>query len=139
MEEVQLLRLGKLVIEPSMLCPLDAPLSLAIEGHLLVPVARAVWEITYEADFTNKRHVIHVFRSQSPVDMSPGPFQFAHHIESIRTEGVKERHLLQVGVLKVQLRSEADPSLTASVNMVTQVTKDTSTGQLLRVILSPLE
>ncbi len=130
--------MSTLTIDPAAICPLGAPLSLALRGDLLLPVPQAVWEIMYEADFTNKRQIIHVFKSP-PLDLVPGPFEFSHSIDTIRTEGIKERHLLQVGVLKVVLRSEADPTVTASVNMVTQVTKDASTGQLLRNVLSPLE
>ncbi len=137
MEEREVLRLSQVMIEPSAICPLSAPLSLALVGELLVPCPQAVWEIVYEADFTNKRHGIHVYKSQ-PADLAPGPFAFAHTIETIKTEGIKERHLLQVGVVKIVLTC-ADPAVTASVNMVTQVTKDAATGQLLRNILSPLE
>ena len=138
MEEREVLRIAELLIEPSATCPLNAPLHIRMVYDLLEPVPQASWEMVYEADFTNKRQSIHIHQTHAG-DLAPGRHMFEHAVDTIKTDAVKEKYLLQVGVLKLLLRSAVDPSVSASVNMVTQVSKDSASGQLLRSILSPLE
>lgn len=133
-----MLKVLELRIEPTAVCPLNAPLSIALVYQLMEPVPAAVWEIVYEADFTNKRQAIHI-HSAAPVDLPVGTFSFAHSVDTVKTDGIKEKYLLQVGVLKLTLKGNHGAENVASVNMVTQVSKDPATGVLLRNIMNPLE
>lgn len=138
MQEREVLKIIDLRIEPEGACPLNAPLSITMTYQLMEPVPAAVWELVYEADFTNKRQVIPVY-SASATDMQPGTFTFAHAVEAVKTDGVKEKYLLQVGLLKLTLKGGNGSDNVASVNMVTQVSKDPVTGVLVRNIMTPLE
>lgn len=138
MEEREVIRINQLVIEPNGTCPLSAPLALRMTYQLLEPVASATWELVYEADFTNKRHCIHL-HTTTPVDLVPGVYEYAHSVDAVKTEGVKEKYLLQVGLLKLTLKGANRTDLVASVNMVTQVSKDPASGILLRNVMTPLE
>lgn len=138
MEEREVLRVNELVIEPNGNCPLNAPLSVSMKYTMLEPVAGAVWEMVYEADFTNKRQTIPIYTA--PVlDLTIGEHTFHHAVPSVNTGAVKEKYLLQVGVLKLTLRGNNGTENVTSVNMVTQVSRDPATGTLLRNIMNPLE
>lgn len=138
-----LIDLKAIQIEPNQ-CPLSAPLALSVKFVLKssTPIKSAFWTLTYEADVSMKRHVIPLFTS-SPViaELQPGEHVFQQHIDKIPTEGVKEKYLLQVGMLKLALRSAASSASgdeLVSINMVTQVSKSDE-GVLIRNIISPLE
>jgi len=139
--EDEILDLKALRVEPDGIVPLHAPLSLSAHVVLKRPLPAASWRIVYEADFTNKRHVIPVF--DGPVaSLGAGEHAFHHAVDQIRTEGLKPRLLLQVGVLKLMLldRSGPEPVVVASINMVTQVSKDPANPDaLLRNIISPMD
>jgi hypothetical protein len=138
MEEREVLRIRELHIDPNAICPLNSSLSIAMVYELLEPVPAATWELVYEADFTNKRQGIHIHTTVAG-DLVPGVHSFAHAVDAVKTEGVKEKYLLQVGVLKLTLKGGNRTDNVASVNMVTQVSKDPASGVLLRNIMNPLE
>lgn len=138
MQEEDILSVQHCVVEPNM-CALNAPLSVAIQFTLVKPVANAYWELVYEADTANKRVAVVLARTEPVAEMPAGvPMSFQHTVPEIKTEGVKEKYLLQVGVLRLALRSGADANV-AAINMISQVSKDPSTGALIRNIISPLE
>jgi hypothetical protein len=134
----QLIRIKAVQIDPNH-CPLSAPLALTIPFALAAPVPGAFWSLVYEADISAKRHKIPL-HTTAPKDLAAGDSHVFHEaIQSIPTEGVKEKYLLQVGMLKLELFSaSARTEPLASINMVTQVSKDDQ-GVLRRNIISPLE
>ena len=135
MEEV--IKLTKFTISPDSVAPLKAPLTLEMEYTLSAPIADGVWDLAYVADYTQKRYEIPLH--QTPVGkLAPGAHAYAHTLAAIPTEGVKEKYLLQVGLLRLSLRDAASAENVASINMVVQVSKD-ATGALVRNIMSPLD
>lgn len=138
MDEREVLRIVDLQLQPDGNCPLNAPLSITMTYQLLEPVPAAIWELVYEADFTNKKQTIPIYAT-SAVDLEPGTHVFAHAVDAVKTDSIKEKYLLQVGLLKLTLKGGNGADNVASVNMVTQVSKDASTGTLLRSIITPLE
>lgn len=134
--EDDLMAVTAVAVEPNQ-CPLQAPLLITVHYALKRPLAAVAWQLVYEADYTNKRHAIQLFRGPS-VDMPAGPGVFTHHVPIVQTEGVKEKLLLQMGVLRLVLAQDGNPEPLVSVNMVTTVSKDAS-GTLIRDIMSPLE
>jgi hypothetical protein len=138
MEEREVLRLLDLQLQPDGHCPLNAPLTIAMTYQLLEAVPAATWELVYEADFTNKKHAVPIY-STAAVDLAPGTHTFAHAVDAVKTDGIKEKYLLQVGLLKLTLKGANGTENITSVNMVTQVSKDPATGVLLRNIMTPLE
>lgn len=135
MQEADVLKLDKLLIEPND-CPLSAPLNITMQYTLLQPAPSATWHIVYEADTTNKQKLIELYSSSAPTDLPAGTHTFTHTLPEIKTDGVKEKYLLQVGVMKLTLRSKDEG--VAVVNMVTQVSKGAD-GQLIRSIMNPAE
>jgi hypothetical protein len=138
MEEREVLRIVDLQLQPDGSCPLNAPLSISMTYQLLERVPAASWELVYEADFTNKKQTVPLYATGA-VDLEPGTHTFVHALDAVKTEGIKEKYLLQVGLLKLTLKGGNGTDNVASVNMVTQVSKDPSTGTLLRNIITPLE
>lgn len=138
MDEREVLRLIDLQLQPDGHCALNAPLSIAMTYQLLEAVPAATWELVYEADFTNKKQSVPIYATAA-VDLAPGTHTFAHAVDSVKTDGIKEKYLLQVGLLKLTLKGANGADNIASVNMVTQVSKDPASGTLLRNIMTPLE
>lgn len=135
-----LVKLLNLTVEPNC-CPLSAPLALSLRFQLSADVRGAFWVLCYEADIASKRHRIPLLTTQ-PRDLAAGTHVLQEAAPAIPTEGVKEKHLLQVGMLKLALHSasaggDAGEPL-VSINMVTQVCKDEG-GVLRRNVISPLE
>ena len=136
MQEEDILKLEGLIIEPNN-CPLSAPLNISMKYTLIKPVPGATWEVVYEADYTNKRKAI-ALHTTAPADLQPGTHQFTHTIPEIKTGDIKEKYLLQVGVLKLTLKGGGGSDNLAVVNMVTQVMKGDD-GVLTRMIMNPIE
>ena len=138
MQEEDILKIETLLIEPND-CVLDAPLNLAMKYKLLKPISGATWSIVYEADTAGKKKQIALHTSE-PLDLAAGvSHEFAHTIPTITTEGVKEKYLLQVGVLKMTLMSKTSgENGEALINMMCQVTKSDE-GKLMRSIMNPTE
>ena len=136
--ELDVIDVLRVDIEPND-CPLQAPLNLTVHFNVRTPAVGVHWELDYEADYTNKRHVIALYRSPAPFDlvMTGAPQSFSHFVPQVNTDAVKEKYLLQVGLLRLSLVDGAGSPI-VSVNMVAQITKDAS-GVLLRSIISPLE
>jgi hypothetical protein len=141
----EIAQLRALSIEPNQ-CPLAAPVALTLRIALAVPVPAAFWTLQYEADIAMKRHVIPMLTTAPPRDLAAGEHVIQLATDGIATAGVKEKYLLQVGMLKLGLHSAAPgggdsagsaPPL-VSINMVTQVAKDDQ-GVLKRNVISPLE
>ena len=136
-----LIDLKAIQIEPNQ-CPLSAPLALTLKFTVRssTPIKAAFWTLSYEADVSMKRHVIPLLTTAPAADLQPGEHVFQQKIDKIPTEGVKEKYLLQVGMLKLALRSAAasETEPLVSINMVTQVSKDEK-GELIRNVISPLE
>lgn len=137
MEEQEIIKLTKFSINPDGVCPLGAPLSLEMGYTLLSPVANAQWELVYVADYTQKRVEIPL-HTNTVGSLAAGPHTYSHTLETIPTTGVKEKYLMQVGLLKLTLKADGGKENVASVNMVVQVSKDGS-GALIRNIISPME
>ncbi len=133
----ELLRIKAVQIEPNA-CPLSAPLALTIPFVLAAPVPGAFFSLHYEADISAKRHKIPLLTTAPPRDLAAGEHVFSESIAAIPTDGVKEKYLLQVGMLKLELFSAASTEPLVSINMVTQVAKNDA-GALIRNIISPLE
>ena len=115
--------------------PLNAPLGVHMEFSLKRPVIGAVWELVYEADMANKRQCIALHQS-APADLAPGSHSFQHVVPEVKTGDIKEKYLLQVGLLKLALHGAEEPNI-VTVNMVTQVSK--VNGQLMRSIVNPTD
>lgn len=131
----ELLTVEACQIEPNM-CPLEAPISIAVQYALAQPVVGAVWELVYEADYTNKRKAI-ALHTTPAADLEAGKHTFHHAVPEIKTEGIKEKYLLQVGLLRLTLHSATEKNV-VSINMVSQISKGAD-GKLTRCIISPLE
>lgn len=134
MAEEEVVTVSRLVIQGDV-APLTAPLAVHMEYKLNRPLKGAVWEMVYEADMANKRQAI-ALHSSAPTDLAPGVYQFSHEVPEIKTGDIKEKYLLQVGLLKLALHAADEPNIT-TVNMVTQVSK-TAEG-LMRNIINPAE
>lgn len=132
--EPEIVQLQKIDIEPNG-CPIQMPLSITMHYNLTEPVRDAVWSIVYEADYTNKKQAISIFTSE-PSSLAPGAHVFHHHAERITVDGIKEKYLLQIGVLKLTLHSRGEPI--TSVNLISQVSRD-GQGNIIRNIISPTE
>lgn len=115
--------------------PLNAPLTLDVKYKLAAAVPGAHWELVYEADMANKRQAV-ALHTTAPADLAAGVHAFTHTVPEIKTEGIKEKYLLQVGLLKLTLHSASTRNI-VSVNMMTQVSK--GPDGLMRSIISPLE
>lgn len=135
MSEEEILKVEQMLIEPN-ICPLNAPLSISMQFSINRPIYQMQWELVYEADFTNKRKTVNL--QVTPCgDVAAGSHVFQVQLPGINTDGIKEKYLLQMGVLKLTLHGANEPNI-CSVNMVTQVSKDDN-GTLIRNIISPLE
>jgi hypothetical protein len=134
MSEEEIVKIKRLAIDGDT-APLNAPLGINMEYELTKPVAGACWELIYEADMANKRQAV-ALHTSAPVDLAPGVHTFQHVAPAVATEGIKEKYLLQVGLLKLTLHGRENPNI-VSVNMVTQVTK-TADG-LIRSIMNPTD
>ena len=118
-------------------CRLSDPLTLTMQYYLAYPVEGAIWELVFEADFTNKRKAVVLYQSP-PEQLTPGQLVFQHSMPYVNVEGIKEKYLLQMGVLKLTLHSSMERDL-VSVNTLVQVTKDPTTGDLIRTLIPPEE
>lgn len=132
------IKVTKLIISPDAVAPLKAPLAIEMQYEVLTPIANASWEMVYVADYTQKRVEIPLHATAVMGTLAPGPQGYSHKLDTIPTEGVKEKYLLQVGLLKLTLKANNGADCIASVNMVVQVSKDGS-GALVRNIMSPLD
>eukprot|EP01064_Diplonema_japonicum_P025366 TRINITY_DN366_c0_g3_i1.p1 TRINITY_DN366_c0_g3~~TRINITY_DN366_c0_g3_i1.p1 ORF type:complete len:132 (+),score=19.07 TRINITY_DN366_c0_g3_i1:59-454(+) len=129
----EVIDLQSCLIEPNN-CTFDVPVVITFQFDSK-GVSDVTWEVQYEADYTNKRHVIQLC-SVGPCDYSAGNHTVDLKIPAVNTEGVKERRLLSMGILKCVLCSGKEEIV--SVNLVTQVTRD-GDGNLVRMMMSPLE
>eukprot|EP01060_Flectonema_neradi_P014081 TRINITY_DN207_c5_g1_i1.p1 TRINITY_DN207_c5_g1~~TRINITY_DN207_c5_g1_i1.p1 ORF type:complete len:156 (+),score=30.53 TRINITY_DN207_c5_g1_i1:71-469(+) len=129
----EVIALQSLSIEPNN-CPFSDPVVISIQFDSK-GVEAATWKVAYEADVTNKRHVIELCQ-QGPIDYSAGNHSVDLKIPSVNTEGVKTRYLMTMGILKCALFSGDEE--VSSINIVTQVSKDES-GKLVRLMMSPVE
>jgi hypothetical protein len=134
-------------------CPLSHPLTISASVVLHRPLPPGVrWVLQYVVDFTSKRHCLTLLRAAPLVDgLAAGPHTFTFVVPSIDVTGVKERHLLQVGLLRLILvapsvegaatrtAEEAEHDGLVNISMVVQVAKDSATGQLIRNIIPPIE
>ena len=118
-------------------CPLSDPLTLTMQYYLAQPVDGAVWELVFEADYTNKRKAVTLYAAPAE-NLQPGQLVFQHAMPCINVDGIKEKYLLQMGVLKLTLHSAFERDL-VSVNTLVQVFKDPATGQLIRNLIPPDE
>eukprot|EP01061_Rhynchopus_euleeides_P016299 TRINITY_DN27586_c0_g1_i1.p1 TRINITY_DN27586_c0_g1~~TRINITY_DN27586_c0_g1_i1.p1 ORF type:complete len:132 (+),score=60.91 TRINITY_DN27586_c0_g1_i1:256-651(+) len=121
------------LVEPNN-CAFDQPVVITLEFDSK-GINDCYWDVQYEADYTNKRHVI------SLCSVGPSNYAAGHHTVDLKlppvdTEGVKERRLLSMGILKCILTSNKEE--VASVNFVTQVSRGEG-GKLLRLMMNPLE
>ncbi|KAJ9470117.1 hypothetical protein DIPPA_32736 [Diplonema papillatum] len=129
----EVLHLSKCLVEPNN-CTFDQAMCITLEFECK-GIADATWEVQYEADYTNKRHVIPLC-TVGPISFEPGVHTVDLKIPPINTEGVKERRLLSMGILKCILLSGKEE--VSSVNFVTQVSRNEA-GELIRLLMSPLE
>jgi hypothetical protein len=134
MAEEEIVKIKRLEIDGET-APLHAPLGINMDYELTKPVVGACWELIYEADMANKRQAV-ALHTSAPVDLAPGTHTFQHAAPEVKTEGIKEKYLLQVGLLKLTLHGTDNPNI-VSVNMVTQVSK-TGDG-LIRSIMNPAD
>jgi hypothetical protein len=123
-------------VEPNE-CPLAAPLAINMSYTLAKPLVNAVWEVVYEADYTNKRKAVALHTTEPVAALAAGGHAFAYACPEIKTEGIKEKYLMQVGLLRLTLHAQGEANI-VSVNMMIMVSKD-STGQLIRNVISPLD
>lgn len=133
--EAELVNVGKLVIDGSD-APLEAPLTLHLTYSLTKPLAGAYWELIYEADMASDKKKSVTLHATEPADLGVGEHQFQHTAPKIETAGIKEKYLLQVGVLKLTLHSANEPNA-IEINMITQVVKQGDV--LVRSIVNPTE
>ena len=103
-------------VEPNN-CPFEEPVVVSLEFDSK-GLPNCTWEVQYEADYTNKRHVIHL-TTVGPEEYGAGSHIVDLKIPAVNTAGVKERRLLSMGILKCILTSNKEE--VASVNFVTQV------------------
>jgi len=126
----------KLTVSPNQ-CELTQAMTFYVEFSLKRAVPNHAWHIVYEADYTNKRHVLELFKSAPGSTLSPGPNSFTQTVGTVDTSKVKEKYLLQVGMMRLILMSGEE--VVATMNMVTQVSKDSKSGALIRNVISPVE
>merc|ERR1711991_465466 len=129
----EVLNVRSLEVEPNN-CTFDQPvvISMVFDSK---GISDCTWEVQYEADYTNKRHIIQLC-SLGPADYPAGEHTVDLKIPAVVTEGVKERRLMSMGILKCILFSGKEE--VASVNLVTQVSRGED-GKLVRFMMSPLE
>lgn len=122
-----------LSIEPNN-CPLEEPLSLAIDFSTTRELPSARWEVRFVADQANKRKIV-LLGETATTDYAVGSHSMALSVEALAVSGIKRHVLANVGLLLAVLYSGDEEVL--QVSMVTQVTADGET--LMRSIYNPLD
>lgn len=124
----------KLGISPNN-CSLDSELTLTVDFNLDNDIKDASWELTYIVDYASARHVLHLGASKD-LSYSKGSSQFVIKAAKIDTGNLKRSSLLNVGLLKLVLKSGNEDVI--EIKMVTQVSK-AQDGSLTRTVFNPLE
>eukprot|EP01065_Artemidia_motanka_P038211 TRINITY_DN47065_c0_g1_i1.p1 TRINITY_DN47065_c0_g1~~TRINITY_DN47065_c0_g1_i1.p1 ORF type:complete len:139 (+),score=49.83 TRINITY_DN47065_c0_g1_i1:73-489(+) len=132
-EEPEFIEVQDVAIEPNH-CPLEVPVTVSLQFCCREPLPDCSWHVCYEADYTGKRHVIELCSTPSET-YEPGKNAVDLEIPPVNTEGVKEKRLLSMGLLRCTLSCSGKEI--ASVNVVTQVQKED--GRLIRNMMNPLE
>ena len=139
MDEVDVLTVKSLTLKPDVIgAPLEAPLSITIEYAVNVAVKDPKWVLQFEADYTQKRVAVLLHSEACPNLAVGGNHTLTINLDTIPVAGIKEKYLLQVGLLKLTLLANGGAENVTSINMVTQVSKD-GNGALVRNIMNPLE
>eukprot|EP00755_Sulcionema_specki_P039177 Sspe_Gene.112330::Locus_95309_Transcript_1_2_Confidence_0.750_Length_557::g.112330::m.112330 len=131
--DADILQLTKCDIDPND-STFEAPVTIALQFDLKRTLPNARWQIQYEVDFTNKRHVVELAGTE-PSPLEAGSHTVDLKIPPVDVGGIKERKLLSMGLLRCNLMDKDD--LQCGINFVTQVSK-TDDGKLIRTMMSPL-
>ena len=94
-EQDQLLQLTHVAIDPNN-CPLDAPLTVEIEFESLFDFPSTHWEITFIADYANKRKMVRLGATEEQ-HMPVGPGSMAFSIDSVDVMALGRHVLANVG------------------------------------------
>jgi len=116
-------------------CPITAPLDVAVEFTTDRPIKEGVWKLRYEVDYTGNRHIIDVAQTAPQPYAAGKTHQVAFQVPRINVDGIKERSLLNMGLLRATLSDGG--AHVSDLTMVVQVTKEGA--DLLRRVLSPVE
>ncbi|KAK2961446.1 hypothetical protein BLNAU_3567 [Blattamonas nauphoetae] len=118
-------------------CLLSAPLDLTVGLKLEKPIKAGKWVIRFIFDFSFQKHSVVLLETQ-PKDYSAGESTETFHIDSIDLSGLKEKELLNMGLLSASLFIENETKNSAlDINMCTEITKEKDGYR--RTILNPLE
>eukprot|EP00992_Anisonema_acinus_P009889 TRINITY_DN6087_c0_g1_i1.p3 TRINITY_DN6087_c0_g1~~TRINITY_DN6087_c0_g1_i1.p3 ORF type:complete len:144 (+),score=65.18 TRINITY_DN6087_c0_g1_i1:37-432(+) len=116
-------------------CPLTDPLSIAIEFTTDKDLDSGIWALKYEVDFTGNRHILDVATMPPTPYPANAPHRFTFSVPKVDVAGVKEKSLLNMGILRAVLSNGAEH--VSDITMVVQVAKPGDV--LMRRIISPLE
>ena len=126
MDEVDVLTVTSLKLNPDVIgAPLESPLSITLQYVVNVAVKDPKWLLVFEADYTQKRASVLLHSEDCPnLPASASPHTLTINLNTIPIAGIKEKYLLQVGLLKLTLVANNGADNLTSINMVTQVSKD---------------
>eukprot|EP00758_Cryptobia_borreli_P013953 Tbor_TRINITY_DN5882_c0_g1::TRINITY_DN5882_c0_g1_i1::g.7266::m.7266 len=154
MYEEEIIKIESINIRPQGVCPLHSPLTIEMKYSVNMhsdisntTTKKGWWELVFQADYTQRQVCVPLYKGDAVVPLTthsedcPYIETLIISLDDIPTGKIKEKHLLQVGLLKLTLRVDRiDGGIDnlASINMVTQVSKDADCV-LVRNILSPIE
>jgi|UniRef100_A0A7S4GIT2 hypothetical protein len=116
-------------------CPLSTNLDISIEFNTDKTLKQGSWKLQYEVDYTGSRHILDIATTQPQEYESGTNHCFAFSVPEVNVEGIKEKSLMNMGLLRAVLTDGAEH--VSDVTLVVQVTKENET--LMRRILSPIE
>lgn len=126
-----------LAIEPE-LSAISDPVKLTIgftAKHALPADFR--WRVSYMVDTVMKRQILRLCETEPAAVPAGEPTSVEIQTPELDVEGVKRKHLLNVGLLMVEgLSGEKEE---VKLNMVVQVSADKETGGLRKLVISPLD
>jgi hypothetical protein len=100
-----------------------------------------VWRISYMIDTVMKRQILHLISTDPESYTGGSEHEIKIKTPSINVEGVKRKHLMNVGLLMLEggrMNDEGELEKEVSVNMIVNVTPDKD-GGLTKLVINPMD
>jgi len=117
-------------------CPLASELKLTFEFTLANELKDAYWDFKYVVDSAGKRRVLELGESKRFV-YGKGKNSFTFEAARVDVSSLEKHVLKNMGLFSAQLKDGTREVI--EIKLMTQVTKDKSSGVLMRTVFNPLE
>ncbi|KAL0479868.1 hypothetical protein AKO1_007379 [Acrasis kona] len=117
-------------------CLIEEQLNIEIDFTTDRTIENGVWEIKYNVDFSSKRHIIEVGKSEAKRYEANVPHTFSHHVDKLNLDGISSSLLNNMGLLLATLKDGSSEIF--QLSCVVQVTKGENKS-FIRNVLNPLE